>query len=374
MATIRRHRDKFQVRIRRTGFPTITKTFAKLQDAKEWGRHQERQADRGELGPDRKVLETITLADLVRRYKDDVLPSKKGGSVEAIMLTAFLRHAICKKRLSDLTVTDFGKFRDDKLAGTDGKPGITPKSVKRLLSPVQHMFELAMTDWEVPLRENPLARFKLKVTDNKRQRRLRDGELDRLLLAGEKTQNRLVVPIIRVALETGMRRGEILALRPRDIDLERASVTVRESKNGYARTIPLSPTALTVLAASIDGMSDDDRKRNARMFPMAPNALLLSWNRLVRRAKIDDLHFHDLRHEAISRLFELGLTVPEVASVSGHRTLAQLMRYSHANHASIRAKISPKNELPSGPHKTPRGSRPSVNDNAPTSSASYKNV
>jgi len=281
MASIHKHRDKYQVRVRRKGLPTITKTFRKLFDAKEWATLQERQADRGEFGPDRKVLETITLDELVTRYRDTVLPGKKGGSVETIMLTAFLQHPICKK-----------------------------------------------------------PRFKLKVIDNKRQRRLRKGELDRLLEAGKKTRNPLIVPIIMFALETAMRRGEILALRVRDVDLERHSATVRESKNGYSRTIPLSSAAVTLLTDAIACMGNDEKAKNGRLFPITPIALRLAWDRLTRRAEIEDLNFHDLRHEAISRLFELGLTVPEVASISGHRDMRMLFRHAHANHASIRAKLA----------------------------------
>lgn len=175
MASIHKHRDKYQVRIRRRGLPTITKTFHRLADAKEWANLQEWQADRGELGPSRKVLETITLADLVTRYRDTILPGKKGGTVEAIMLTAFLRHSICKKPLSDLSATDFAKWKDDRMKGAGGRKPVTAKSAKRLLSPIQRMFELAMTEWEIPLRENPLSRFRLKVIDNKRQRRLRES-------------------------------------------------------------------------------------------------------------------------------------------------------------------------------------------------------
>lgn len=340
MASIHRHRDKYQVRVRRKGLPTITKTFHKLSDAKEWANHQERQADRGELGPDRKVLETITMADLVTRYRDTILPGKKGGSVEAIMLTAFLRHPICKKRLSDLTATDFMKWKDEKLTATATRKAITAKSVKRLLSPIQRMFELAMTEWEIPLRENPLSRLRLKVIDNKRQRRLREGELGRLLEAGKKTRNPLIVPIIMFALETAMRRGEILALRIRDVDLERHSATVRESKNGYSRTIPLSSAAVAILTDAIGRMGNDEKTKNGRLFPTTPIALRLAWDRLTKRAGIEDLNFHDLRHEAISRLFELGLTVPEVASISGHRDMRMLFRYAHANHASIRVKLA----------------------------------
>ena len=339
MASIHRHRDKYQVRVRRKGLPTITKTFHKLSDAKEWATLQERQADRGELGPDRKILETITLGDLVTRYMDTILPGKKAGHKEAEMLTAFLRHRICKKPLSDLSASDFMKWKEERISGKGYRKPITAKSAKRMLSPVQRLLQVAMDEWDVPLRENPLSRFKLKVIDNKRQRRLREGELGRLLEAGKKTRNPLIVPIIMFALETAMRRGEILALRFRDIDLERHSATVRESKNGYSRTIPLSPAAVAILTDAISRMGNDERAKNGRLFPTTPIALRLAWDRLTKRAEVEDFHFHDLRHEAISRLFELGLTVPEVASISGHRDMRMLFRYAHANHASIRAKF-----------------------------------
>ncbi|WP_442577709.1 integrase [Mesorhizobium sp. ASY16-5R] len=339
MASIRKHRDKYQVQIRRQGYPALSKSFNKLSDAKEWARLMETKADRKELGPDRKVLATLTLASLVQRYRDEILPRNKGGQVETIMLDAFLRHPICKKTLADLSTSDFTGYRDDRMSDGEGEKAITAKSVKRLLSPIQHMFSVAMEEWGVPLKENPLANFKLRVVDNKRQRRLLEGERDKLLQAGKKTQNPLVMLIVRLALETAMRRGEILALRWRDIDLERRSVTIREAKNGHSRTIPLTSAAIIVIGEAKGRTTENKIAENALVFPMAPNALLLSWNRLVGRAKLDDLHFHDLRHEAISRLFELGLTVPEVASISGHRTLGQLMRYAHANHSSIRAKL-----------------------------------
>lgn len=232
------------------------------------------------------------------------------------------------------------KWKEERTSGKGYRKPITAKSAKRFLSPIQRMFEVAMDEWDIPLRENPLSRFKLKVIDNKRQRRLLHGELDGLIEAGKKTRNPLVLPIILFAIETAMRRGEILALRVRDIDLERHSATVRESKNGYSRTIPLSSAAVTLLTDAIGRMDEKDRQKNGRLFPTTPIALRLAWDRLTKRARIDDLHFHDLRHEAISRLFELGLTVPEVASVSGHRDMRMLFRYAHANHVSIRAKLA----------------------------------
>lgn len=325
MASIAKCRDKFQVRVRRKGLPTLTKTFMRMSDAREWANLQERQIDRGELGLDRKVLETVSLADLITRYRDEIVPTKKGREIETIILNAFLRHPICKKVLADVTTSDFASYRDERLKM------ITAKSLKRQLSPIGNMFEVARTDWKLPLK-NPLSDLNLKANDNRRERRLRVGEFERLLKAGRKTRNPLLIPIVRLALETGMRRGEILALQKRDLDLPRHSLIIRQSKNGYSRNIPLSNEAVAILKGVMG--------KGERVFPMTPIALRLAWDRLVERAKINNLHFHDLRHEAISRFFELGLTVPEVASISGHRDMRMLFRYAHANHQSIRAKLA----------------------------------
>lgn len=269
MATIRKRGDRYHVQVRRKGFPTITKTFPFLSDAKEWARHIERQADRAELGPNRKSLETITLADLVRRYRDTVLPNKKGGAFETIMLNAFLRDAICKKRLSDLTAFDFAAWRDQRIEKGKGKKPITVKSAKRILSPVQKLLQMAMDEWGIPLRENPVAKLKVDVIDNRRERRLRPGELDRLRDAATKSRNPHAFPIILFALETAMRRGEVLALEWRDIDLDRQTATIRESKNGYSRVIFLTPEAIAIIDAL---PSSNEREPGKLLFPVEANA------------------------------------------------------------------------------------------------------
>ncbi|ETA72668.1 MULTISPECIES: tyrosine-type recombinase/integrase [Mesorhizobium] len=336
MATLRKRNGRWQVQVRRQGFPTQSRSFVSKADANEWARLIERQHDRQELGPDRKALKTMTLADLVTRYRDEVVPKKRGSVVETILLNRFLRYPICQKTLNDLTTADFAAYRDQRLKEPkhrSNKP-VTPKSLKRELSPLSHMFRHAVIEWEIPLR-NPLYGLKLKVTDNKRERRLLGGELERLLEATKKSRNKLVAPIILFALETAMRRGEMLSIQFRHVDFGRLSLVIPESKSGYSRVIPLTQRAVAILEA----LRSEDAKPTDLAFPITPIALRLQWDRLTARAGIDGLNFHDLRHEAISRLFELGLTVPEVASISGHRTLAQLMRYSHANHEAVRAKL-----------------------------------
>jgi integrase len=153
-----------------------------------------------------------------------------------------------------------------------------------------------------------------------------------LTLSAERCRNQSVLPIILFALETGMRRSEILSLKWIGVDWERRSLLLTQTKNGRCRTIPLSTRALAVLKL----VSQTDQ----RVFPMNGNAFRLAWERVRARAGISDLHFHDLRHEAISRFFELGLSMPEVALISGHRDPRMLFWYTHPVRETILKKLS----------------------------------
>ena len=394
MASIRKRKNKYQVQIRRNGFPDLSKSFEQLRDAKEWARHTEIKLDRNELAPNRKELDHISLGDLVIRYRDTVLPEKRSQEVETIVLNAFLRHPMCRKPLSHISTGDFAQYRDQRLTE------ISPISLKRQLAPLHNMFEVAGKEWNIPIRENPLSKLKLRAPENKRERRLKHGELERLLEAGRNLKNPYVIPIILFALETAMRRGEILSLHWGHIDLERSSAIVLDAKNGYSRSILLSPRAVAlldhvngfwkertsnhgslhkeaipkindiyqclnekgignVIESNYDNYlrvtkdnsnvnpSKEIRKFDRNLtdasvpvFPLTSNALRLSWGRLVKSSKIDNLHFHDLRHECISRLFELGLTVPEIASISGHRDMRMLFRYAHSRPENFFEKLS----------------------------------
>lgn len=326
MATIRKRNDRWQVQVRRKGFDSVSRSFALRNDALEWAREIERQADRQELAADRKVLETITLRDLIVRYVDCVVNDKKGAEIERIILAAFLREPICKKALSDLNTKDFTSYRDRRLQA------IAPISLKRQLAPIRHMFQIAIDEWEIPLKENPLDKVKLKAKDNRRERRLKAGEYDKLIQATRTRRNPLIEKVVVFAVETAMRRGEILSLCWDQVDLERRSVTILEAKNGYSRTIPLSPNAVSLLQSF--------ERTDESVFPLTTNVLKMAWGRMLEGTGIEDLHFHDLRHEAISRFFELGLTVPEVASISGHRDARMLLRYAHADTGRILDRLS----------------------------------
>lgn len=329
MATIRRRGDSWQVQARRYGFAPQSRTFQKRADAQAWARKTEIELETGDLRPDKRCPTNATLKDLVERYLREVTGTKRGSEAESYRLRKFLNHPICKRRVRELCERDFARYRDERLRE------VVPSSVKRELGIVHNCLEIAHREWGTAPKVNPLDGLRLNVPNDQRDRRLQDGELDRILEAASHTRTVHLSNVILLAIETGMRRGEILSITWRDVDLQRRVVRVTETKNGHPRAIPLSKAAMSLLGA----LSGSQGQSASRVFPISAVALRLAWERVKRRVGIEDLRFHDLRHEAISRFFEKGLSVPEVASISGHRDLRMLQRYAHARNEVILAKL-----------------------------------
>ena len=250
MPTFRKRGDKWQVQIRRQGHKPLSRSFQSKRDAAIWARQMEAQADKGELPPDPKSLRSVTLAELVQRYCDEVCVKKRSAKIERAILNAFLRHPLCSKRLSELSVQDFAAYRDERLRE------IKPTSLKRQLGPIHNLFEIARKEWGIPLRENPLANLRLNVPNDQRDRRLQPGELDRILTAASATKTKHLSEIILFAIETGMRRGEIVSISWKDVDLQRRSVRLTQTKNGHPRIIPLSKAAMSARPGAFCGWSD----------------------------------------------------------------------------------------------------------------------
>jgi integrase len=328
MASIRRHREKWQVRVRRDGV-SVTKSFLVRRDAELWARHTELKADRGDLPPDIKQLARISLGELVVRYRNEVTPRKKSADMETIVLDAFLRHPICKKRLSDLSVADFAKYRDERLRD------VKTNTVRRQLNPIQNLFTVALREWGLPIHTNPVAALSLKNENDERERRIDDNEWDRLLNAVDAARNPLIEPMMKLGKETGLRRSEILRIDAKHVHLMRRELFVPPGKNNKARTVVLTMAAADVLSKLLKQFG------HGRLFPLTTQAAKCAWRRVRTRAGLDgeNLRFHDLRHEAISRFFEAGLTMPEVASQSGHHDARMLLRYGHARRSRILAKL-----------------------------------
>ena len=155
-------------------------------------------------------------------------------------------------------------------------------------------------------------------------KRSTDAGLEKLLKASEICRNSIMKYIITLALETGMRRSELSVIKRANIDLMQGIILVLETKNGHPRLRPLTINGYTAVKILLAYSKGD------YLVDMTPNAIWLSFERIRSRAALRQIKFHHLRHEALSRFFEMGLKPPEVASISGHRTFKQLMRYSHA--------------------------------------------
>ena len=319
MASIRKRGRLWQVQVRRKDAPTISRSFHLKQDAETWARAMEVDADRLTLHSDPRMLQKITFGDCLTRYRDEVSINKKGHDVERWLINALLRNSLAKRSLSSLKPADFKAYRDERLEEISGS------GVNREFAIIGHVFETAIKEWSIPLSVNPIARIRKPPNNPPRERRLKFGELEALLNATANGRNPYIRSIIVIAIETAMRRGEILNIRRRDLFLAKRQLHIPETKTGRPRTIPLSESAFAELMPHLNASRDDD----AKLFPISTNAFRLAWDRLKRRARIDDLHFHDLRHEAVSRLFESGLNTAQVAAISGHRDFRMLARYAH---------------------------------------------
>jgi integrase len=183
----------------------------------------------------------------------------------------------------------------------------------------------------LPIPANPVRQIATPEAQKPRERRLEDDESN-ILASAALASAWYLRPLIVLAIETGMRRGELLSIRWKDVDQTTRTIRILKTKNGHSRTVPLTPKAVEILASL--------EKKDERVLPVTPNAVRLAWERLRKRAGIVDLRLHDLRHEAVSRFFEYGLTVPEVVLISGHRDPRMLSRYTHLRPEKVAEKLA----------------------------------
>jgi integrase len=325
MAAIRRRGRSWHVQIRRSGLPALTRTFQRRSDAELWARQREAEIDRGDLPANTRTLRGQTLRRLLERYAATVTPHKRGADREHYKLRVILAHPIVDLSLDRLTAREIARYRDDRLAV------VKTDTVRRELALVQHCLELARKEWGIGPSLNPVRQIKLPPPGGSRARRASPTELASLLGATSRTRCYWLPAMILMAVETGMRRGELLSIEWANVDERSRTVSLATTKNGHPRTVPLSGAAL----AAIQQMPRNEHK----VFPVTANAFRLAWERLRRRAGVTGLRFHDLRHEAVSRFFEKGLSMPEVAAISGHRDPRMLMHYAHPAAEDIAEKL-----------------------------------
>lgn len=266
----------------------------------------------------------LTLGKALTRYNERISVHKKGHIQECYRANSIRRHPLARKKLHEITTVDIASYRDARLAtpfGPDGKT-ISPSTVRLELSLLSDLFTIAEIEWGA-CTSNPVLKVRKPKIPAGRQRRLERFEEKRIARYCAETKNDLVAAIICFALETCMRRGEILSLLWENVDLNSRVAHLPDTKNGSKRDVPLSVAAVRILnrlGPQITGP----------VFDCNVNRFKSAWRLIMQKTRIEDLHFHDLRHEAISRLFELGtLDMMEVAAISGHRSLSMLKRYTH---------------------------------------------
>lgn len=269
--------------------------------------------DRGSF-VSRSEAEANTLEDIINLYITDVCPTQRSGADAVIRLRATCRRTLAKLSMAALTPKAVAAYRDERLKQ------LKPATVIRELAFLSAIINHARREWDINI-TNPVALIRKPTTPQGRDRVLSPEEETRLLaeLVPFGRINVWLLPATILSLETGMRRGELVELRWSNVDLEAQTAHLPMTKNGTARTVPLS----------IDG----------RVMPVKGLTLHAALRKACIRARISDFRWHDLRHTAITRMAQKLPNVIELAAVSGHRSLAMLKRYYHPSATDLARKL-----------------------------------
>ena len=341
MATVTKTRTgKWQAIIRRTGWPQITKTFRIKRDAENWARGIEDEMLRGAY-VQRTAAEKMTIADALQRYWEEIVPLKK-PSTQLRERARFreIGQFFGKYSLTTVTPNLVAKYRDQRLAA--GKANNTVRLELALLS---HLYTIAIKEWHLGLTSNPALCIRKPSPGRGRERRIEPDEKQRLLAAVNAHSNPMLGWIVGIALETGMRRTEIVSLTLDQLELKQRIVLLPDTKNNTPRIVPLNRKATELFKAALNnplrpGDTDliffgnpgrDGQRRPYQYDPI--------WQDIKKQQGIENLHFHDMRHEAISRLVESGLSDQSVSAISGHKSMQMLKRYSHLRAKTLVAQL-----------------------------------
>jgi len=336
MATIRKRGNyQWQAIIRKANFPAQSKTFETKVEALKWaGAVEESMTNESFKG----ILKaTVTpFSEIIDKYLVDVTPHKKGAEKE------YSRIRVIKRTLTTLSLlnkpigsisaddlTDYIDYREDVVGA---------KTINLELAIISHIFTKARKKYRIKV-DNPVSDIEKPKIGKPRNRRCSKIEQKVLLKVARKYgKDEMMEIIIPLAIETAMRRGEIAALQWEYIDLDDGTAFLPDTKNGEPRTVPLSPYAIQLLRQA--GV-----KESGRPFPIRADSITKAFSRIRDKVGITDLRFHDMRHEATSRLFEKGLSATEVKMITGHKSYQMLDRYTHLNARHIVEKLAVVDEL-----------------------------
>lgn len=379
MAAInKRGPHQWRAQIRKNGFPPQSKTFTTKAEAEAWVQMTESEMTRG-VWVSRGEAESTTLDEALKRYELEITPGKKTANGEKSFIRILRATSLAKRSLASIRSTDVAQLRDAWL-----KDGYAPATVVRRLALLSHVFSIARKEWGMESLSNPIEVVRKPQLNDARTRRIadaapgdetandgeaqsqrntQDGELERIIAA---SGSALLPAVISLAVETAMRRSEIISLRWEHIDLKRRVAHLPATKNGSARDVPLSSRAVAVIqglkdaARKSDPGGDADETETAdlgQVFAIRIDAVTRAFERAVTRARkvylvevknsgllpdnrfLTDLRFHDLRHEATTRLASI-FPMHELAKITGHKDPRMLMRYYHPKAEDLAKKLA----------------------------------
>ncbi|ORM94891.1 tyrosine-type recombinase/integrase [Pantoea cypripedii] len=281
----------------------------------------------------RNRIKKMPLATALDKYFTSVSVHKRGQLQEFYRINVIKRSALALKYMDEVTSVDIADYRDTRLNMVSSRTGrnVSPNTVRLEMALLSALYNLARIEWGT-CSHNPVEHVRKPPPGPGRTRRLTSSE-ERRIVRALRAKNPQLLAIVQLALETAMRQGEILSLRWEYVDLHLGIAHLPLTKNGSARDVPLSWKARQVLNAFAGPVSGS-------VFAYTSNGFKSAWRVLLAELEIDDLHFHDLRHEAVSRLFELGtLNVMEVAAISGHKSMNMLKRYTHLRATQLVSKL-----------------------------------
>ncbi len=337
LATIRRlPSGNWRVQVRRKG-RYVSETFRRHKDAEEWALDAERRIDRDETPTSRARTDPTTFGHLVELHLSDMKEVGKCPRRSKAFSLDALKTKLGKVRLKDLNrqrLIQFGKERTKEGAGPV-TVGMDLSYIKTVIAHAAAVHGIRISPEPVDLARIALKRLGLVGRAKSRDRRPTPHELDRLVAYFD-TKPRQIIPmgrIVRFAIATAMRQEEICRIRWRDVDQTTKTVVICDrkdprEKDGNDQRVPLlADTGFDAWA-----LLQEQKAISAcceRIFPYNSRSVGTAFRRVCRQLNIHDLHFHDLRHEGASRLFEAGFTIEQVALVTGHRDWKMLKRYTN---------------------------------------------
>lgn len=349
MASITRRGLYWRAQVRRKGYPDLFATFDTRADAGTWARDVENQMDRG-VFRSMAEAEKTTLHEALDRYFREIGSRKSHPYQEQQRANHWQRHPLAQRYLTTLRGVDFAKYRDDRLA-----LGRAENTVRLELQLVSHLFEICRKEWGMEGLMNPLKNIRKPSGSIERDRRLRPGEFEVLLAELRMSNNPWVAPAFELAIETSLRQGMLFKLERAWLDSTGRVFHIPSIHRGNGNKVVPPFLPLSTRAAAIVGALP--RTIGGKLFGCTQNAAVVVWKRAVISARqrhkgealargekpiegfLENLRWHDLRHEAASRLFEKGLHPLEVSSITGHKSLTMLRRYTHLQPSQLLAKL-----------------------------------